>query len=246
MNYMLIAIVFGICLFMSYKNIKNLRKFSHSKGYTKCFNSIISNPDESYQSICEYIEKEDDSIYKNKGLILKLFIELEGQDYQKTLDAIDLKPLMYKKDKFESDEFLFNADSLVWLIVCMTKCQKRKLKKELKQIAELVNIYKADIENYVEYQLFNGVYNCLTKTADYGTKFFNDLLNGDYVNYKYDKHLIGLYKRLAAASLLYLDYEVDEYNRQDLAAFSSSMIGYLYMSDLGIIEKVAAKPQEEN
>ena len=111
-----------------------------------------------------------------------------------------------------------------------------RTEEDLKAIPEL--------ERRLEYQEVIAFFDVLTKSSKDGIKFMNDVLNGSYTEYIYEKNLIGLYKRIASSTLAFKKQDIDEYFINDLHKFSKSKIGASILMSLGIYEKY--KPLEDD
>lgn len=217
-------------------------KFKYNKQYVNCYVDMIKNEDIAMSRIDSFIENCKSNAYINKTRILKLYVELhKGLDYSETLKELNLKDLFFVNDHFSHKETMWNADSFLWLMILMAKAKDNN---EL--LDEIVNkLNYQELDHYLEPQEIKALRNCLENKEDKGIKFFNDLLKGEYTKYKYDKRLIGLYKRFAASSLAYLNELNDDYYMDDIRDFGLSMIGKTFMQDLGILEKYPVQEQKE-
>ena len=89
----------------------------------------------------------------------------------------------------------------------------------------------------------------LEKNFD-GIKFLKTLLSGEYQEYKYDKNLIGIYKKIAASLLAYMAEPLDEGDDDLIKEFTETLIGSRFTKDLEIydrfhVEEVKEESSEE-
>jgi len=203
---------------------------------------MLKNPTGAMDKINSFIENCKSNTYINKARILKLYVELVyKQDYCETLQELDLKDLFFVNNKFNHKETMWNADSYLWIMILMAKAKKDK--KLLEEIIDKLNYQELD--SYLELKEIKAFKNALIKKEDKGIKFLNDLIQGNYLEYKYDKKLIGLYKRFAASILAYLNELSDDYYINDLREFGTTNIGSTFMKDLGILDKYPILEQRD-
>lgn len=244
MDKLLFVIMIGMLIFISYKNITLIKRYKHNKEYIESYKNVLEDSENAHNIISNYIESETSLEYKNRAKIIKLYCELNKNiDYVETLNDIDLKPIYFNKDKYDNKLVNLNSDSFVFIILSIAKayeCGKNDvgnvLVEKLKAIPEL--------ERRLEYQEVIVFFDVLTKSSKDGIKFMNDVLNGSYTEYIYEKNLIGLYKRIASSTLAFKKQDIDEYFINDLHKFSKSKIGASILMSLGIYEKY--KPLEDD
>jgi hypothetical protein len=88
----------------------------------------------------------------------------------------------------------------------------------------------------LEYAQLMAIYNLLSANEN-DCAILSDMLLGDYHELKYEKNMIGLYKRLSAATLAAFNKLDDEYYEEDLHHFNETVIGHSYLSNLKIENK---------
>lgn len=237
MEILLFVLMLAILAYVSYRNFKLIGRFSSDRKYIETYRSVLDQEETAYEKVCEYIGTEKSLDLKNKGLLLKLYLELEKDtDYSNTLSLINLKDVFYKNNVFSNNQLSNNVDAFVWINIIMAVARKKSKFEVLNTIMDQLNEIE-ELDNRVEYQLSKSIYNCLNEKEDGGVGFMADLLEGNYTNYQYDKKLIALYKRFASSSLAYSGEPMEEYYKVDLADFSKSQIGYVYMNALDIYNK---------
>ena len=100
-----------------------------------------------------------------------------------------------------------------------------------------VSVYENKLNDIVEYKVFKATYESLLEKGFEGIDFLKDLLAGNYSNYSYDKQLIGVYKKMAAAILVYTGEPLSEGDDALLKDFVYTQVGNRFMKDLSIIDK---------
>lgn len=243
MNYsiLILSLLVGYVMYSVFTLVSRTK---HDNEYIDCYQSVFNHKDGSYEKVNSYVEKEQKKDFLNKGLILKLYSELDNEkEYNETLEKINLRDVFSVNGKFSRKQMINNTDVFICLYLAMAKARQLSKFDVLNSLCEKINSIP-EFENYVEYQLAKAIYNSLCEKEDGGTKFMSDLLEGNYSDYGYDKKLIGLYKRFAAATLAYNGELVDEYYLDDLHSFADSGIGENYLKSLEIYEKY--KPSEDS
>lgn len=243
MDKLLFVVMVVILVYVSIKNFTLVKRYNHNKKYISAYQDVLYGKENGYQNLTSYIDGEKSEEYKNKARIIKLYYELDNNlDYSETLDSLNLKEIFYQKDKVNDNTVNINSDSFAFIMLAMSKanCENKKEVVEAlcNKVIELDKL--ADRLECKEIVAFN---NALLNKEDEGIEFMNKILAGDYAELKYDKGLILLYKRFAAATLAYENQELDEYFRNDLSKFSEVFIGKMLLNNLKIYEMY--KPVEE-
>ncbi len=221
-----------------------VKRVKGDKKYIDAYQAVFGKKEGSYEKVCEYVKNETDPEYQNKGYILKLCSELDNHlDYEETLKQMDLRGIFTgKNNRFSKERFLQNTDTYLCLYLAMAKARQASCFDVLNVLCEKTNLLPETVDT-VEYQLAKAIYNSLCEKEDRGLQFLNDLLEGNYGQYIYDKKLIGLYKRFAAATLAYNGELMDDYYLEDLRSFADTGLGINYMKSLDIYDRF--KPAEE-
>ena len=240
--------VLMLCLlaYVMYRNITLIGRYRHNKEYIECYKEMLANTEGAYDRTCRYIENEKSAEYRNKGLILKLYQQLDREeDAMETVEAIDLKEILYAKGKYSKRQLMMNSDIFIWLYMNMAKARKLSKFDVLNTLYDKFMALDL-LENRVEYKLAKAIYNALCEKEDAGVEFLSSMLDGGYAGLDYEKNLIGLYKRFASATLAYSGEPMEDYYKEDLHSFASTQIGKNYLNDLEIYEKYLPKKQSEN
>lgn len=237
MNSYVLYFLAAIVIYMLFKNGKAIFDLRQNKKYIECFNSIKEKGQDAYPEVITFIENEKNEELIQKATFLKLFLELEAdkEEYKNSLEKIDYKVLFYTKDKIDNQKSMFNSDAYIWTIICMARANKKSKQDVIDSLYEKLDSLQ-DLKQYLEANLTIASYKALKNEDDKGIDFFNALLNGEYTQYKYEKHFIASYKRIAAATLAYLNKDMDEYFKDDIKVFAETFVGRTYLSDLGIYD----------
>ena len=237
MDYMLFGFMVLLLLYTVYRNVTLLKRYKQNKEYIECYKAILRGDENAYERISGFIDSQKDQEFASKARLLKLYVELDKKmPYQETLNAINFKDVFYKKDKLDKSKYALNVDLFVWIYIVMAKARQMSGFDVLNELYEKVRSLK-EMDDCVEYCATEAVYNALCEKEDGGVKFFTDLLDGNYTNLRYDKNLIGLFKRFAAATLAYGGEPMEEYYKKDLHSFAETLIGKTYLETLGIYDK---------
>lgn len=217
-----------------YKNVGSYKRMGHNKAYIVCTNAIFDEDEDVLEKIDNFINTHDSIEFQNKAKVLKLYEELkEGKDYTDTLASIDLKTLFYENDKVDLQKVDWNSDTFCWIVAAMIKAHKLNLNEVIETLMQKFEGYPF-LENHIEYILCKETSAALLNREDEG--FFRRLINGDYVGYKYDGRLIGLYKRIASAILVYKKEELDEFEKEDVYTLAQTKLGKFILEDLDLFE----------
>ena len=243
MDKLLFAILFTILIIIGSKNFTLIKRYKQNKYYIDCYQNILHNKEHCYEDIVNYIKYEKTEEYKNKARIIQLYYELENDiDITNTFESLNIRYIFCKKGILDNSLVNLNADSFVFIILAMIKAYS---KNNNKLVEDLSNKLK-EIENFdkrLEYQLILAIEDALIGTKSAGCEFMKRVLDGDYTDYKYEKNMIGLYKRTASSILAFNNEDFDEYFRNDLHSYAKSLIGETMLKSLGIYETY--KPIEE-
>ena len=245
MEYIAFIVILSLLVgYVMHKVYSLVSRVKGDKKYIDAYQAVYSQKEGSFEQVSEYVKDEKDPIYRNKGYILKLCSELDNHlDYEDTLKEMDLRAIFTRNNRFSKERFLQNSDTYLCLYLAMAKARKASCFDVLNVLCEKINLLP-ESENTVEYQLAKAIYNSLCEKEDRGFQFLTDLLEGNYTQYTYDKKLIGLYKRFAAATLAYNGELVDEWYPEDLRAFANTGLGVNYMKSLDIYDRFETKEEE--
>ena len=237
MDYMLFGFMALLLLYTVYRNVTLLKRYKQNKEYIECYKAILRGDENAYERICSFIDTRKDQEFAGKGRLLKLYEEIDQKlPYQETLNAVNLEDVFYKNGKADKSRYTLNCDLFVWIYIIMAKARQISGFDVLNDLYDKVKALQG-MDDCLEYRETEAIYNALCEKEDGGVKFFTDLLEGNYTEYRYDKNLIGTFKRFAAATLAYGGEPMEEYFKQDLHSFAETLIGKSYLENLGIYDK---------
>ncbi len=248
MEYLIYVVMFVLLAYIFYRNFVLIKAYRSNKEYIGCYQALLSGQEDIGEKIDAFIGSQKTEEGANKGRLLKLYHELRDDlDYAENLEKLDLGSIFYQKGKVSRSKLNFNSDVFVWLFLCLGIARKNSKFDVLNTLAAKIDAL--DMDNRLEVNEARAIYNALSENDISGVDFLNDILEGNYIDYEYDKNLIALYKRFAACTLAYSGEPIDDYYREDIRAFASTMVGQSYMKNLEIYEKyppVVLDNQEEN
>lgn len=253
MDILFFVLTIGILVFICIKNLSLIKRYKHNKQYIASYQNVFHNKENSYEDIKTYIEKEKSEEYKNKARIIKLYYELENKlDYKSTIDEIDIRSIYYTNGTLDNNLLKYNSDSFIFTMLAMAKAYENNNKDVIESLNSKF-MECSELENSLEYKEVLALANALNNKEDRGSALFHSILDGNYVEYSYDKNLIGLYKRIAAAVSIFNMDEIEEFFRNDLHSFANTFIGECFLKSLGLFdiyksveEKTQESKQEEN
>ena len=176
-----------LCLiaYVGYRNFELLRRYRHNKQYIDCYRAMLNNDEDAYEKVNAFIENENSLEYRNKGLILRLFIELgRSLDYRQTLEELDLKEIFYKKGKYSKQLVTLNSDIFICYYLDMAIARRFSRFDVLDKLNDKL-FGLNELEVRVEFQLAKAICNALREKEDAGVEFLNGLLEGSYTQYAY-------------------------------------------------------------
>lgn len=235
-----------LLIYVMYRNITLIKRYRHNKEYIECYKEMLAGTETAYERTNAYIGSEDSDEFKNKARVLKLYEQMDTEeDISETLNDLDLKEIFYRKGKYSKKQTLMNVDVFVWIYLVMAKARRLSKFDVLNGLCEKLSELEG-LDRRVEYQLTRAIYNALCEKEDAGVEFLSSLLDGGFAQYEYEKNLIGLFKRFAAATLAYSGEPMEDYYKEDLRDFASTQIGGSYMKNLEIYEKYLPKKDTES
>lgn len=229
----------SVLLYLAYRNIVMYKRIKLNKTYVNLFNEIFKEDNENaYVQVVNYINETENVEFKNKGRIFQLYLALkENLPYEECLNALDFKELFYTNDKPDARKAGFNSDTFVWVIATMVKAYSKGHIDVIDELVAKLSIHQDLLNQYVEYTLVTNVAKCLKGEEERGVEFMSNLINGNYNEYKYDPRLIGFYKKMATTFLAYSGQELDEYQKEDIRNFATSLIGNFILHDLNLYDE---------
>lgn len=240
MDLLLLIILVIITIMMFQKNFKKAKQYRKDKTYIEIYTEILKNEEGAYDKLVAYINSENDLCLKAKAKLIKLYEDLDKEDIDilKEIDANDfMQDIFFKDNNFIEERVILNSEVFIWLILILSKARKNSLIEVMKRVYDKTIKYEDKLCNYIEYDTFKATYDLLLEQEVNSIHFLKVLIGGEYVDYKYDKNLIGIYKKIAASLLAYIKEPLDEGDEILIKDFTETLIGSRFTKDLDIYDK---------
>lgn len=237
MDKIFFVFLVGILIYIGIKNFNLIKRYKRNKQYIESYKKVLHSEENCYDDLINYIEKEDSEEFKNKARIIKLLYEIDNEiDTTQTIESIDYINLFCNKGVIDHSKTNLNSDCFLFIVLVITKAYS---KNKYDVIEKITNKFKQieNIDGRLEYQLIISLEDALIGSKVAGCEFMKNMLEGEYTQYKYEKNMIGLYKRTAAAVLSYNNEEFDEYFKNELHIFADTIIGENLLKSLNVYEK---------
>ena len=177
--------------------------------------------------------------FQNKARVLRIFGDANyrrHEDFMKDLGELDIRALYVKNNQVNLE---YNEDSFFYLFAAIAN--KLYSIGDTEMIAPLYEKLDqhTDLDRLLISKIGHEAKKFYLKEDDYGKKFFEDMLEGEYAGYVYNKQLIGIYKSIVTSLLarMALD-EGDEAKYKEyepeLQAFTASGLGKRWLRELNI------------
>lgn len=229
---------------MAYLIIKML-KMSKRNGLNRKMLAVLdcfADEEEFFSQADLFIENEKNQEFVNKTRVLRIWGDVRyerDEDLKKDLELLDLDALLMREDKKE-DHLSLNEDSFFYLYIAIPNRLYYRGRMDLLEVVDQkLNTIQEDMKDMLVYNMKVQAMKYYEHRDDEGKKFFNDLLAGDYGDYKYTKQLIGIYKNVGNALLarIALDHE-DAVAYSEcigmLESFETSPLGQRFLQELDI------------
>ena len=249
--FLVILIVLTISMFS--KNFKKAGQYRKDKTYIDIYTKILKNEEGAYDELVSYLGTETDACLKAKSNLIKIYVDLDKhpENVDSDIDEIDfMHDIFFEGENFVKEKIILNSEVFIWLILILSKARTNTMIDAMNHINDKVSAYDEEMKDYVEYEVYKSAYlSLLEKNLD-GIKFLKTLLSGEYQEYKYDKNLIGIYKKIAASLLAYMAEPLDEGDDDLIKEFTETLIGSRFTKDLEIydrfhVEEVKEESSEE-
>ncbi len=245
--FLVILIVLTISMFS--KNFKKAGQYRKDKTYIDIYTKILKNEEGAYDELVSYLGTETDACLKAKSNLIKTYVDLDKapENVDSDIDEIDfMHDIFFDGENFVKEKIILNSEVFIWLILILSKARANTMIGAMNHINDKVSAYDEEMKDYVEYQVYKSAYlSLLEKNLD-GIKFLKNLLSGEYHEYKYDKNLIGIYKKIAASLLAYMAEPLDEGDDDLIKEFTETLIGSRFTKDLEIYDRFAPEVKEDN
>ena len=244
MNSFLLIMMALLVVLMFTKSTKKARMLGKDSEYISAYTKILKKEDGAEEFLDEYIAKENNQPLLNKARIIKLFKNLEEErDTKEVLDTLDFSAIFDDNAVSAPEKVSQNSDMFIWLVLCLAKAKKKTQIEVMNNLYEKVAVFDEPLSKTVEYNIFKSAYGLLLDKGESDKEFLYKLLSGDYVDYVYDKQLIGVNKKIAASLLSYCRDEISDEDKTILNDFAITQVGNILMRDLDILDEYFIKEE---
>lgn len=253
MDLIFLVILIALTISMFSKNFKKAGQYRKDKAYIDIYTKILKNEEGAYDELVSYLGSETDACLKAKSNLIKTYVDLDKhpENVDSDIDEIDfMHSIFFDGENFSKEKIILNSEVFIWLILILSKSRDNTMIDVMNHINDKVSAYDEEMKDYVEYQVYKSAYLSLLEKNFDGIKFLKTLLSGEYQEYKYDKNLIGIYKKIAASLLAYMAEPLDEGDDDLIKEFTETLIGSRFTKDLEIydrfhVEEVKEESSEE-
>ncbi len=237
-------ILMGLMLVMLFNNIHKMKTIKKDEKYINAYTAVLRKDENAVQNLEQYLLEETNPEARNKGLLVKVYTDmLEEKNPSDTIDSISFDDIFLADGNYVAEKVNKNSDAFVWLLLDLSKARSLSMIDIMDKLYEKVTSYEETLGRHVEYLVFKAAYNCMLEKDVKGIEFLNKLLGGEYGDYQYDKPLIGVFKKAAAALLVYSGEPIAKEDEEILYDFALTQVGSRFLSDLELIDRY--RKQEE-
>lgn len=253
MDLIFLVILIALTISMFSKNFKKAGQYRKDKTYIDIYTKILKEEEGAYDELVSYLGSETDACLKAKSNLIKIYVDLDKapENVDSDIDEIDfMHDIFFDGENFSKEKIILNSEVFIWLILILSKARANTMIDVMNHINDKVSAYDEEMKDYVEYQVYKSAYLSLLEKNFDGIKFLKTLLSGEYQEYKYDKNLIGIYKKIAASLLAYMAEPLDDGDDDLIKEFTETLIGSRFTKDLEIydrfhVEEVKEESSEE-
>ena len=240
MDLIFLVILIALTISMFSKNFKKAGQYRKDKTYIDIYTKILKNEEGAYDELVSYLGSETDTCLKAKSNLIKTYVDLDKhpENVDSDIDEIDfMHDIFFDGENFSKEKIILNSEVFIWLILILSKARANTMIDVMNHINDKVSAYDEEMKDYVEYQVYKSAYLSLLEKNFDGIKFLKTLLSGEYQEYKYDKNLIGIYKKIAASLLAYMAEPLDDGDDDLIKEFTETLIGSRFTKDLEIYDR---------
>lgn len=249
MDLIFLVILIALTISMFSKNFKKAGQYRKDKTYIDIYTKILKEEEGAYDELVSYLGSETDACLKAKSTLIKTYVDLDKhpENADSDIDEIDfMHDIFFDGENFSKEKIILNSEVFIWLILILSKARANTMIDVMNHINDKVSAYDEEMKDYVEYQVYKSAYLSLLEKNFDGIKFLKTLLSGEYQEYKYDKNLIGIYKKIAASLLAYMAEPLDDGDDELIKEFTETLIGSRFTKDLEIYERFEPKTEGSN
>ena len=248
MDLIFLVILIALTISMFSKNFKKAGQYRKDKTYIDIYTKILKEEEGAYDELVSYLGSETDACLKAKSTLIKIYVDLDKAPelVEADVDGIDfMHDIFFEGENFLKERIISNSEVFIWLILILSKARANTMIDAMNHINDKVSVYDEEMKDYVEYQVYKSAYSSLLEKDVEGINFLKVLLCGEYHEYKYDKNLIGIYKKIAASLLAYMAEPLDDGDDELIKEFTQTLIGSRFTKDLEIYDRFHVEEVEE-
>lgn len=236
MNGTLLLVMAAIVVLMLFNNIRKIKEMRKDNRYVDAYMKVLRGEEDAKDNLNSYIEAETNEITKNRALIVKAYLD---DDPKSVFEAVNYDLVFKPSGQYDANHLVSISDTFIWLILTLSKY------KDNREILDLVysKVFNEEFNKHVEYLVFKAAYEIISNKEEKDVSFLTSLLSGDYAEYKYDKQLIGIYKKMSVALLVYNGNAVASEDEDMLKDFVLTQVGGRFLENLNLKEKYIVKEE---
>ncbi|MBQ3418720.1 MAG: hypothetical protein IJH31_01115 [Erysipelotrichaceae bacterium] len=236
MNGTLLLVMAAIVVLMLFNNIRKIKEMRKDNRYVDAYMKVLRGEEDAKDNLNSYIEAETNETTKNRALIVKAYVD---DDPKSVIEAVNYDLVFKPSGQYDTNHLVSISDTFIWLILALSKY------KDNREILDLVysKVFNEEFNKHVEYLVFKAAYEIISNKEEKDVSFLTSLLSGDYAEYKYDKQLIGIYKKMSVALLVYNGNAVDSEDEDMLKDFVLTQVGGRFLENLNLKEKYIVKEE---
>ncbi len=228
-NYILSIILLVPALIMTIRMIKLIIRTRKIKEYNVVVSESFNDQEKHFESISNYLNTNKDEEFNQKAMICLMAGKIRLKQTFEYFDKIKIDYLLTTNNKLDKQKSFLNSDSYFWLLMAIVNGRNDN------DILDKLNFIIND-SDYFSLFLYSDMAKSMIENFKGGSdfSFYHRFLEGDYDSYLYDKHLIGLFKKIATTILIYFNQEVSD---EEMPSFSKTNTGNYILKELGLYEK---------
>lgn len=236
MNGTLLLVMAAIVVLMLFNNIRKIKEMRKDNRYVDAYMKVLRGEEDAKENLNSYIEAETNETTKNRALIVKAYVD---DNPKSVIEAVNYDLVFKPSGQYDTNHLVSISDTFIWLILALSKY------KDNREILDLVysKVFNEEFNKHVEYLVFKAAYEIISNKEEKDVSFLTSLLSGDYAEYKYDKQLIGIYKKMSVALLVYNGNAVDSEDEDMLKDFVLTQVGGRFLENLNLKEKYIVKEE---
>ena len=202
---------------------------------------LINEKEVFFNRVDQLISTVNDPEFANKGRVLKLWGCAYHQDFSEfdsTLQDLDIDSLIEDKKGVKSIDT--NEDSFFYLYLAIPNVLHHVGRDDLRTTMHAkLQPYEELLGNQLTKALSDQFDKYYDSVDDRGQTFFEKLLEGDYEGYIYSRTMIGIYKKLANATLYKIYQDQAKFDQLEdmkpmLEKFAETGVGKRWIQSLDI------------